>query len=210
MADLEAVLADVSYLMAMEKSKSTPAARASKKITLPDPSVRSVMLKHLTKNGEVTFEKIFNQRLGFLLLKEFVEQQLEDCAQVLAFYEEIKKFEELDCEEMRMKLGRNIYDSFIMQELLAQSHRFSTAAVAFVQERLTASQRSGSLPQDTFSMYAKEICEILKREAFDLFVRSDKFTRFCQWKNLELNISVSLFMFIFRKFTWGIFVRFRA
>lgn len=36
MADLEAVLADVSYLMAMEKSKSTPAARASKKIILPD------------------------------------------------------------------------------------------------------------------------------------------------------------------------------
>lgn len=40
MADLEAVLADVSYLMAMEKSKSTPAARASKKIILPD--IRSV------------------------------------------------------------------------------------------------------------------------------------------------------------------------
>lgn len=37
MADLEAVLADVSYLMAMEKSKLTPAARASKKIVLPDP-----------------------------------------------------------------------------------------------------------------------------------------------------------------------------
>ena len=38
MADLEAVLADVSYLMAMEKSKSSPAARASKKIVLPDAS----------------------------------------------------------------------------------------------------------------------------------------------------------------------------
>lgn len=37
MADLEAVLADVSYLMAMEKSKLVPAARASKKIILPDP-----------------------------------------------------------------------------------------------------------------------------------------------------------------------------
>jgi len=37
MADLEAVLADVSYLMAMEKSRSQPAQRASKKITLPDP-----------------------------------------------------------------------------------------------------------------------------------------------------------------------------
>ncbi len=37
MADLEAVLADVSYLMAMEKSKNAPAARASKRITLAEP-----------------------------------------------------------------------------------------------------------------------------------------------------------------------------
>lgn len=72
MADLEAVLADVSYLMAMEKSKSTPAARASKKIVLPDPSVRSVMHKHLEKMGEVTFDKIFNQKLGYLLLRTSV------------------------------------------------------------------------------------------------------------------------------------------
>ena len=35
MADLEAVLADVSYLMAMEMSKQTP--ESSKKIILPDP-----------------------------------------------------------------------------------------------------------------------------------------------------------------------------
>lgn len=44
MADLEAVLADVSYLMAMEKSKCTPAARASKKIILPDPRWVSTLL----------------------------------------------------------------------------------------------------------------------------------------------------------------------
>lgn len=35
MADLEAVLADVSYLMAMERSKG-PAAKAIKKLALPD------------------------------------------------------------------------------------------------------------------------------------------------------------------------------
>lgn len=35
MADLEAVLADVSYLMAMERSKA-PAAKTIKKIALPD------------------------------------------------------------------------------------------------------------------------------------------------------------------------------
>ena len=65
MADLEAVLADVSYLMAMEKSKCTPAARASKKICLPDPSVRSVMVKHLERTGEINFDKIFNQKIGY-------------------------------------------------------------------------------------------------------------------------------------------------
>jgi len=41
MADLEAVLADVSYLMAMEKSRGAPASRARasqiKKMQLPDP-----------------------------------------------------------------------------------------------------------------------------------------------------------------------------
>ncbi|KAF5887075.1 Beta-adrenergic receptor kinase 2, partial [Clarias magur] len=63
MADLEAVLADVSYLMAMEKSKSTPAARASKKIILPEPSIRSVMQKYLEERDELTFDKIFNQKI---------------------------------------------------------------------------------------------------------------------------------------------------
>ena len=71
MADLEAVLADVSYLMAMEKSKCTPAARASKKIVLPDPTVRCVMIKYMERNGEINFDKIFNQRLGYLLFKDF-------------------------------------------------------------------------------------------------------------------------------------------
>ncbi|KAK5620711.1 hypothetical protein CRENBAI_020000 [Crenichthys baileyi] len=63
MADLEAVLADVSYLMAMEKSKSTPAARASKKIILPEPSIRSVMQKYLEERDELTFDKIYNQKI---------------------------------------------------------------------------------------------------------------------------------------------------
>ena len=85
MADLEAVLADVSYLMAMEKSKCTPAARASKKIILPDPSVRSVMIKYMEKTGEINFDKIFNQRLGYLLFKDFclniVQEQVNKTTQ---------------------------------------------------------------------------------------------------------------------------------
>ncbi|KAL1488954.1 hypothetical protein ABEB36_014738 [Hypothenemus hampei] len=82
MADLEAVLADVSYLMAMEKSKCTPAARASKK------SVRSVMHKYLEKKNEVSFDKIFHQTLGYLLFKEFCES-LEPPLLQIGFYEQV-------------------------------------------------------------------------------------------------------------------------
>uniref|UniRef100_K7EVJ5 Ig-like domain-containing protein n=1 Tax=Pongo abelii TaxID=9601 RepID=K7EVJ5_PONAB len=38
MADLEAVVADASYLMATEKSKATPATHACKRTVLPEPS----------------------------------------------------------------------------------------------------------------------------------------------------------------------------
>ncbi|XP_054749436.1 G protein-coupled receptor kinase 1-like [Lytechinus pictus] len=89
MADLEAVLADVSYLMAMEKSKSTPAARASKKLVLPDPSVRTVMYKYLEERKEITFEKIFGQKLGYLLFKDYCENCADVQVQQLQFYEAV-------------------------------------------------------------------------------------------------------------------------
>ncbi|CAD5125386.1 DgyrCDS13623 [Dimorphilus gyrociliatus] len=152
MADLEAVLADVSYLMAMEKSKTTPAARASKKIILPDPSVRSVMHKHLEKMQEVTFDKIFSQKLGFLLFKEFCESLPDEQVPQLKFYEEIKKFEKLETDEERIKTAKEIYDQFIMKELLSQSHTYSKAAVDHVQEHLTRATKTKTLPAKVFEL----------------------------------------------------------
>ncbi|KAK3576688.1 hypothetical protein CHS0354_024296 [Potamilus streckersoni] len=192
MADLEAVLADVSYLMAMEKSKSTPAARASKKIILPDPSVRSVMHKHLMKMGEVTFDKIFGQKLGYLLFKDFCENVCDEQVPQLRFYEEIKKFEKLETDEERIKLGKEVYDQFIMKELLSQSHTYSKAAVEHVQEALTIAQKTKILEGNIFEPYIEEICNSLKGHIFDKFLESDKYTRFCQWKNLELNINLTM------------------
>ncbi|KAK6190745.1 hypothetical protein SNE40_002541 [Patella caerulea] len=192
MADLEAVLADVSYLMAMEKSKSTPAARASKKIVLPDPSVRSVMHKHLTKNHEVTFDKIFNQKIGFLLFKDFCNTVLEEQVPQLKFYEEIKKFEKLETDEERIKTGKEIYDQNIMKELLSQSHTYTKEAVNHVQEALTQAQKTRSLDPGIFEPYIEEICNTLRGYIFEQFLDSEKYTRFCQWKNLELNINLTM------------------
>lgn len=188
MADLEAVLADVSYLMAMEKSKATPAARASKKILLPEPSIRSVMQKYLEDRGEVTFEKIFSQKLGYLLFRDFCLNHLEEAKPLVEFYEEIKKYEKLETEEERVVRSREIFDSYIMKELLACSHPFSKNATEHVQGRLVKKQ----VPPDLFQPYIEEICQNLRGDVFHKFIESDKFTRFCQWKNVELNIHLTM------------------
>ncbi|XP_075070546.1 G protein-coupled receptor kinase 3 isoform X2 [Mixophyes fleayi] len=188
MADLEAVLADVSYLMAMEKSKSTPAARASKKIILPEPSIRSVMQKYLEERGELTFDKIFNQKIGFLLFKDFCMNEIDEGVPQLKFYEEIKEYEKLDSEEDRLCRSREIYDTNIMKELLSCSHPFSKQAVDHVQAHLVKKQ----VPPALFQPYIEEICDSLRGNIFQKFIESDRFTRFCQWKNVELNIHLTM------------------
>ncbi|XP_041915870.1 beta-adrenergic receptor kinase 2 [Alosa sapidissima] len=188
MADLEAVLADVSYLMAMEKSKSTPAARASKKIILPEPSIRSVMQKYLEERDDLTFDKIFNQKIGFLLFKDFCMNEIDEAVPQLKFYEEIKEYEKLDSEEERLTRSRQIYDGYIMKELLSCSHPFSKKAVEHVQTHLAKKQ----VPPNLFQPYIVEICDSLRGKIFQKFIESDKFTRFCQWKNVELNIHLTM------------------
>ncbi|XP_060918007.1 beta-adrenergic receptor kinase 2 [Labrus mixtus] len=188
MADLEAVLADVSYLMAMEKSKSTPAARASKKIILPEPSIRSVMQKYLEERDELTFDKIFNQKIGFLLFKDFCMNEIDEAVPQLKFYEEIKDYEKLDSEDERSSRSRQIYDGYIMKELLSSSHPFSKKAVDHVQSHLKKKQ----VPPTLFQPYIVEICDSLRGKIFQKFIESDKFTRFCQWKNVELNIHLTM------------------
>ncbi|XP_021112790.1 beta-adrenergic receptor kinase 2 isoform X2 [Heterocephalus glaber] len=188
MADLEAVLADVSYLMAMEKSKATPAARASKKIVLPEPSIRSVMQKYLEERNEITFDKIFNQKIGFLLFKDFCLNEINEAVPQVKFYEEIKEYEKLDNEEDRLCRSRQIYDAYIMKELLSCSHPFSQQAVEHVQSHLSKKQVTSTL----FQPYIEEICESLRGNIFQKFMESDKFTRFCQWKNVELNIHLTM------------------
>lgn len=45
------------------------------------------MQKYLEKTGDIRFEKIFNQRLGFLLLKDFAENVSETSCPQIKFYE---------------------------------------------------------------------------------------------------------------------------
>uniref|UniRef100_A0A4W3JN47 G protein-coupled receptor kinase n=1 Tax=Callorhinchus milii TaxID=7868 RepID=A0A4W3JN47_CALMI len=188
MADLEAVLADVSYLMAMEKSKSTPAARASKKIVLPEPSIRSVMQKYLEERDELTFEKIFNQKIGDTF-RHFNVAKLYQIQTLLLLFQ-IKDYEKLDSEEDRLCRSRQIYDRYIMKELLSCSHPFSKRAVDHVQSHLAKKQ----VPPSLFQVGAESnrVISSFSLIVFSHFLHSDKFTRFCQWKNVELNIHLTM------------------
>jgi beta-adrenergic-receptor kinase len=47
------------------------------------------MHKHLQKMSEHTFDKIFNQQLGFLLFKDFCNSSCEEPVPQLKFYEEV-------------------------------------------------------------------------------------------------------------------------
>jgi len=56
---------------------------------LPYRSIRSVMHKHLQKIGEHSFDKIFNQQVGFLLFKDFCNMCCDEPVPQIKFYEEV-------------------------------------------------------------------------------------------------------------------------
>merc|ERR1719203_1410149 len=138
--------------------------------------------------GEITFDKIFNQRLGYLLYKDFCQNVLTEPLPQFKFYEEIKKYEKNDSSEERRKKAREIYDTFIMRELLSNSGLYSKESSEHVQKLL----QKNEVPQNLFELYVEEIFSYLRGGIFKRYVESEKFTRFCQWKNLELNIQLSM------------------
>ncbi|XP_025789340.1 beta-adrenergic receptor kinase 2 [Puma concolor] len=146
------------------------------------------MQKYLQERNEITFDKIFNQKIGFLLFKDFCLNEINEAVPQVKFYEEIKEYEKLENEEDRLCRSRQIYDKYIMKELLSCSHPFSKQAVEHVQSHLSKKQVTSTL----FQPYIEEICESLRGNIFQKFMESDKFTRFCQWKNVELNIHLTM------------------
>uniref|UniRef100_A0A182FBJ6 RGS domain-containing protein n=1 Tax=Anopheles albimanus TaxID=7167 RepID=A0A182FBJ6_ANOAL len=99
----------------------------------------------------------------------------------------IKAYEKTECHDERRKQARDIYDNYIMKEMLSHTHEYSKEAVAHVQKYLMKNE----VPVNLFEPYIEEIFHHLRGEPFRKFLESDKYTRFCQWKNLELNIQVS-------------------
>ncbi|CAG5088507.1 Oidioi.mRNA.OKI2018_I69.PAR.g11869.t1.cds [Oikopleura dioica] len=129
MADLEAVLADVSYLMAMEKSKSsTSSTKNGRRLTLPDRDSAHVIRRYLTERDLLQFHKVFNERLGFELFAAFCKRkkfnQKAHFHVPMLFYRQIEEFKSSNIEpEDRHNLAREIYDTFVKRELIERQKR---------------------------------------------------------------------------------------
>jgi len=133
-------------------------------------------------------DRFLSDFAGFLLFKQYCEEINPEPVPQLTFYEEIRRYEKLETVEERRKLAREIYDNFIMKELLSHTHSFSKESVAHVQKYLTKNE----VPNNLFEPYIEEIFTHLRGEIFRRFIESDKYTRFCQWKNLEFNIQLTM------------------
>ncbi|KAH9378123.1 hypothetical protein HPB48_020515 [Haemaphysalis longicornis] len=129
-------------------------------------AVRSVMHKHLEKMGEVTFDKIFNQKLGYLLFKDFCDNVCDEQVPQLSFYEEIKRYEKLETAEERRTAAREIYDNYIMKELLSHTHNYSLESVGHVQKFLMRNE----VPVNLFQPYIEEIFSLLRDDIFRKFI----------------------------------------
>jgi beta-adrenergic-receptor kinase len=146
------------------------------------------MHKYLTDRNEVNFDSIFDQKLGYLLFHEFCTTDCDEPVPQIHFYEAIKEYERLQSVEDRLPRAREIFDNHIMKELLSCSHSFSIEATCHVRELLLKQE----VPAGLFEPYDTEIRQSLKGRIFDKFIKSEKYVRYLQWKNLELNLHLTM------------------
>jgi len=191
MADLEAVLADVSYLMAMEKSRNEPYKRSTKKVQLPDPSCRDVTYKYLQEKVQISFDHLFNERIGYSIFKQYIMNGGSGdpgSEKALLFLEKIKDYQEMDSNALRKPAAKAIFDEFIMPDLLARDHPYDIEDA----EEVRASLANDETSHDLFDKYGNSIKDMMLEHEYPSFVDSNYYTRYLQWKSLEINTRVKI------------------
>ncbi|XP_059498754.1 beta-adrenergic receptor kinase 1-like [Stegostoma tigrinum] len=163
-------------------------AQNVERFTLPSRSVQSVMREYLTDAGELTIRKMISQKLGYLCLKEFCSQHVPQMLVLFNFYDQIRAYEKLGSDEARRPLARGIYQRFIMPELLSFPEAFTQSVISEIQYCL----HQHRYPQNLFQPLVSDICQALSRQTFNRFLNSKYFTRFCQWKNVQLSIHLGV------------------
>ena len=79
--------------------------------------------------------------------------------------------------------------------IVSSIQTYSERAVESVKKHLSKyspNNTKNTLPSNLFEPYKKEISDLLRGRIFERFIESEKYTRFCQWKNFELNIQLTM------------------
>ena len=79
--------------------------------------------------------KLFNSDF-YNYFRDFCQNVFLEPVPQFKFYEEIKKFEKIDSNEEKKQKARDIYDTFIMRELLSNSNLYSKSSAEHVQKFL--------------------------------------------------------------------------
>uniref|UniRef100_UPI00398F460D beta-adrenergic receptor kinase 1-like n=1 Tax=Pristiophorus japonicus TaxID=55135 RepID=UPI00398F460D len=96
----------------------------------------------------------------------------------------IRAYQDLGCEEMRATRALEIYREFILRRLVRCSQAFAQSSIVAIQSFFNRNQ----YPPDLFQAMVELILRSLSDTILSQFLNSKMFTRFCQWKNLQLNI----------------------
>ena len=189
MSDIETVLADVSYIMAVSDSKSGKrgAGFTRKKVTLPDTSIQYAMGMILYEKNELTFEAVFIQPIAYRLMVQFAEHNTDVGASLL-FYDSILTYEKETDRNERKKIAKSITDTCLMPDYLSKQMRLAKANYDIVLDRMYQEDFSS----DLFRIFVEPLLQQIKDTVFDSFQLSREFTRFCQWKALEMNFKPAL------------------
>ena len=189
MSDIETVLADVSYIMAVSDSKSGKrgAGFTRKKVALPDTSIQFAMGMLLYERNELTFEAVFIQPIAYNFMLQFAEHNIE-IGTPLMFYDSILTYEKEPDLGVRKIMAKEITDRCLMPDYLSKQLRLAKSQYDTVLEKMY----QGEFPCDLFRIFAEPLLLQVKEKVFNGFQLSKEFTRFCQWKALEMNFKPTL------------------
>ena len=94
----------------------------------------------MQEKGQICFDVIFNERIGYKLFRRFIFDSVspvQHSKRSIQFYEMISEYEGLDCTTKRKPIAKQIYNEFIMPDLLVMDHPFKLDLASYVNDSLS-------------------------------------------------------------------------
>lgn len=116
------------------------AKNVSKFINMMHFSVQFVVEKYLQDRGQISFDVIFGEHIGYRLFRNFITESGSNkdfSKKYIKFYEMITEYRGLDCTVTRKPIAKRLYNEFIMPDLLAMNHPFDSELASYVNDSLS-------------------------------------------------------------------------